>query len=160
MKSVGVFGTHPHLAWRRNADHQDDLGEIPTRQACDEEHPRSDADEDQRGAEVGLQQHERADDHQHQHRGTQDPVWTVDLPLARVEERGQRHDQGELGYLRGLHAELPELEPAAGAACASPDGQHDDKQGDAGGSQSQCETSPMAVIDAERDQEHATSDAD
>ena len=97
--------------------------------APDHQHGDQDGDEDEGAPQVGLQEHEHRG-HEHVDDAQEDEAQAVPQRRPFRQHSGKRHDQHQLGQLRGLQPEERQLDPAVCPDClaAAPDKERGDQQ--------------------------------
>ena len=84
------------------------------------DHHEGDDGDDDRRAEIRLQQDQSHDDPRNAEGDEQSLTDLPDVVDPLGQEMGQEEDQGDLGHLGDLKREYPEVEPADGAAGPDP----------------------------------------
>src|SRR5437660_1341613 len=128
--------------------------ELAQPRARDEVHRERDRHDDERRAEIGLDEHEPADGGGHRKEGHGHPP-AADLGTMRTEPGAEIEDDRELRELRWLDAdERPEPQPACSSARAGADARNEDRdeERDRQREQRDRDDAQAAMLDARRDQ--------
>ena len=133
---------HPQDGRRAEDRAEPDQGDLRPRRPGDEEDRGERGAVDERGSEVGLDEHEQDRD-EGEAEGCEGRLPVAHLPRPVGEEAGQREDEEELPELGGLEAEEAQIDPALRPARQRGGEDDEDHQGD----RPAVEAAPVAAVD-------------